>query len=59
MNRQGSYLVGLVHYACMFGANPEGKATFANSGLSREQAAIFQRIAWETVVAEPLTGVRP
>jgi len=57
--RQGRYLVALVHYACIFGADPQGKVTYANSGLTTEQAAIFQRIAWETVIAEPLSGVRP
>jgi sugar phosphate isomerase/epimerase len=57
--RQGRYLVALVHYACIFGDNPQGKVTFANSGLTAEQAAIFQRIAWETVVAEPLTARTP
>ena len=58
LTHQGSYLVALVHYACIYGASPRGKVTFANSGLTPEQAAIFQRIAWETVVAEPLSGVR-
>ncbi len=55
----GRYLVALVHYACIFGDDPACKVTFANSGLTRQQAAIFQRIAWETVIAEPLTLVRP
>ncbi len=55
----GRYLVALAHYACIFGADPQGKVTWANSGLTKEQAAIFQRIAWETVIAEPLSGVRP
>jgi hypothetical protein len=55
----GRYLVALVHYACIFGADPQGKVTYANSGLTAQQAAIFQRIAWETVTAEPLSGVRP
>ena len=45
-------------YACIYGESPVGKVTFANSGLTPEVAAIFQRIAWETVTAEPLTGVR-
>ena len=58
LSRPGRYLVSLVHFACMYGENPQGKVTFANSGLTKEQAAIFQRIAWETVLAEPLTGVR-
>ena len=51
-------IVALVHYACIYGESPEGKVTFANSGLTREQAAVFQKLAWETVIAEPLTGVR-
>ena len=51
--------MALVHYACIFGADPQGKVTYANSGLTAQQAAIFQRIAWETVIAEPLSGVRP
>ena len=50
--------MALVHYACIYGESPEGKVTFANSGLTREVAVKFQRIAWETVTAEPLTGVR-
>jgi hypothetical protein len=33
--------------------------TYANSGCTKEQAAILQRIAWETVTAEPLAGVKP
>jgi hypothetical protein len=48
MTSKGAYLVSLVHFACIYGENPEGKVTFANSGLTPEQAKIFQRIAWET-----------
>ena len=59
LSSPGRYLVALVHYACIFAESPQGKVTFANNGLTKEQAAIFQRIAWETVIAEPLTGVRP
>ena len=59
LSRPGRYLVSLVHYACIYGENPQGKLTIANSGLNKEQAAIFQRIAWETVLAEPDSGVRP
>ena len=43
LSRPGRYLVSLVHFACMYGENPQGKVTFANSGLTKEQAAIFQR----------------
>ena len=56
--RPGRYLVALVHFACIYGETPENKVTIANSGLTREQAAIFQRLAWETVTSEPLSGVR-
>ena len=57
LSRPGRYLVSLVHYACIYGENPQGQVTIANSGLTKEQAAIFQRIAWETVLAEPDSGV--
>jgi hypothetical protein len=35
----------------------EGKVTEAGSGLTPEQATMFQRIAWETVSKDPLSGV--
>lgn len=57
LSRAGRYLVGLVVYACMFEESPEGKVSSVGSGLTVEQAKIFQRIAWETVLAEPLSGV--
>ena len=53
LSAAGRYLVSLVHYACIYGESPEGKVTWANSGLNKEQAIVLQRIAWETVVAEP------
>lgn len=59
LTRQGRYLIALVHYGCIYGHSPEAKVTYANSGLTREQAAIFQRLAWEAVTSEPLTGVKP
>jgi hypothetical protein len=52
-----TYLVTLVHYACIFGEKPEGRVTWAMSGLTKEQAQVLQRIAWETVVDEPDSGV--
>jgi hypothetical protein len=55
--RPGRYLIALVHFACIYGETPENKVAIANSGLTREQAGIFQRLAWETVTSEPLTGV--
>jgi len=57
LTRQGRYLVALVHYACLYGESPEGKVVHANSGLTAEQARVFQRIAWETVLDEPRTRI--
>lgn len=48
MTKRGAYLIALVHYACLYGENPEGKVTAAGSGLTAEQARAFQRIAWRT-----------
>ena len=59
LSAPGRHLVALVHYACIFKESPEGKVTWANSGLTKEQAAIFQKIAWETAVAEPSAGLKP
>ncbi|MDR0328767.1 MAG: PQQ-binding-like beta-propeller repeat protein [Planctomycetaceae bacterium] len=57
LSKAGRYLIGLVVYACMFEESPVGKVSIVGSGLTADQAAIFQRIAWETVLAEPLAGV--
>ncbi len=48
MTAKGAYLISLVHYACIFREDPEGKVTAAGSGLTPDQAALFQRIAWST-----------
>ncbi len=48
MTKRGAYLISLVHYACLFGESPEGMVTSYGSGLTTEQARVFQRIAWET-----------
>lgn len=45
----GRYLVALVHYACIYQESPEGKVSPTNSGLTEEQAEIYQRIAWDVV----------
>jgi hypothetical protein len=42
----------------MFQKNPEGSVTHAKTGLTAEQAASFQRIAWKAVNAYPLSGVK-
>lgn len=48
MSPKGAYLIALVHYACLYREDPTGKVTAAGSGLTPEQATLFQRIAWET-----------
>ena len=59
MSRKGAYLIALVHYACLHGESPEGKVTAAGSGLTGEQARIFQRITWETAKGYGPAGVGP
>ncbi len=46
---RGNYMVALVFYACLFKESPEGKVSVLDSGLTSQQAAIFQRLAWQTV----------
>lgn len=48
LSSKGAYLIGLVHYVCIYKRNPAG-VSLANSGLTPQQAAIYQRIAWDTV----------
>jgi hypothetical protein len=57
MTKKGAYLISLVHYACLYGDNPEGKVTLAGSELTREQARVFQRIAWETAKSYRYSGL--
>jgi len=45
---KGRYLVSLVHYACIYKESPEGKVSPLTTGLTPQQAALFQKIAWET-----------
>ncbi len=44
----GTYLAANVIYATLFGESPEG-FTYMPAGVSEEEAAFLQRIAWETV----------
>jgi len=53
----GHYLIGLVFMSSLYQQSFEGKVTEAGSGLTPEQAKIFQRIAWEAVSKDPLSGV--
>ena len=57
MTNPGRYLIALVHYACIYKEDPTGKVSLLKSGLTEEQAKIFQRIAWETVSGYPGAGV--
>jgi hypothetical protein len=57
LNKPGAYLVTLVFYACMFKKSPQGLAPEASFGVSDELAAVMQRIAWETVMSYPLSGI--
>jgi hypothetical protein len=45
----GTYLAANVIYATLFNKSPEG-FTYRPSGVSEEEAAFLQRIAWETVI---------
>jgi hypothetical protein len=57
MTGAGAYLISLVFYSSMFQQSPEGLANESGGELTAEQAAIFQRIAWDTVAGYPLSGV--
>lgn len=58
LSPKGKYLISLVHYACIYRRDPTG-ITAADTGLTAEQAAIYQRIAWETVRNYQWSGVTP
>ena len=57
MTPKGRYLISLVFYACIYKECPEGKVSALTTGLTPEQAAVFQRIAWETAKGYRLSGV--
>lgn len=57
MTGAGAYFITLVFYSCMFQQSPEGLVNDSGGELTAEQAAAFQRIAWDTVVGYPLSGV--
>ena len=58
LNPKGAYLISLVHYACLYAENPEGRVTAANSGLTPEQAKLFQQIAWQVASTYPYSGLK-
>jgi hypothetical protein len=53
----GAYFITLVFYASMFQTDPAELGNDSGGVLSDEQAALFQRIAWETVQSYPLSGL--
>jgi hypothetical protein len=53
------YLIALVFYACLYRQSPEARVTFAGTGLTSEQALIFQRIAWDVASSYPGSGIAP
>lgn len=55
---RGRYMVALVVYAVIFGEKPADRSAFERAGLTPEQAAIYQRVAWETVVGYAGSGVK-
>ena len=44
----GTYLAACVLYATLFGESPEG-ATYLMEGVSQQDAAFLQKVAWQTV----------
>jgi hypothetical protein len=57
LTAKGRYLISLVHYACIYAESPQGKVSLPKTGLSAEQAAIFQKIAWQTAHDYKWSGI--
>lgn len=57
LTAKGRYLISLVHYACIYRESPEGKVSLPETGLSGEQAGIFQKIAWQTAHDYKWSGI--
>ena len=51
----GAYFVALVAYATIYGTDPTGLP--ALNGVSEDAAALLQRVAWQTVISDPRSGV--
>jgi hypothetical protein len=58
LTAKGRYLISLVHYACIYAESPEGKVSSLKTGMSDEQAAIFQKIAWKTAHDYKWSGIK-
>lgn len=57
LTRPGQYFVTLVFYASMFQRDPSTTANDPRYGVTDEQAAAMQAIAWETVTSYASSGV--
>jgi Fn3 associated len=57
MTPAGAYFITLVFYSCMFQQTPEGRINDSSGELTGEQAAIFQRLAWDAVNGYAFSGV--
>jgi len=56
-NVEGSYLVGAVWFAAMYGQSPEGKFQPWKVALTPAQVTIMQRLAWNVVKNYPDCGL--
>jgi hypothetical protein len=54
---KGRYLISLVHYACIYRESPQGRVSSLTTGLSAEQARVFQQIAWQTASDYKWSGI--
>lgn len=53
---KGCYMLGLVHYACLYGKSPVGLVV-PDTDLTIEQQTKMQEIAWEIVGKYPWAGI--
>ena len=56
-NVKGGYLVDLTWYAAFYRESPVGKVLPVGTGLTPEQAALMQRLAWDVVKNYPDCGL--
>jgi hypothetical protein len=53
-------LVSYLFFACIYHRNPVGMKAFKKEGdpIQNQREDLLQRIAWETVLAHPFSGVK-
>ncbi|MDR3635644.1 MAG: chitobiase/beta-hexosaminidase C-terminal domain-containing protein [Isosphaeraceae bacterium] len=56
-NENGGYLVDLTWYSAFYRESPVGKVLPVGTGLTAEQAALMQRLAWDVVENYPDCGL--